>query len=104
MNVGFIGVGNMGSHMARHIIEAGHNLCVHDIRKEAAQFLINKGAKWADSPAAVARNCEIVLLSLPGPPQVRGRVWQERSFVGMEEGRYHHRHQHRFPGHHPRYR
>jgi 2-hydroxymethylglutarate dehydrogenase len=75
MNIGFIGVGNMGRHMARHLLEAGYNLWVHDIRKEAAQFLIDKGAKWADSPATVARNCEIVLLSLPGPSQVEEVVF-----------------------------
>lgn len=75
MNIGFIGVGNMGRHMARHLLEAGYNLQVHDIRQEAAQPLIDKGAKWADSPAAAARNCEIILLSLPGPPQVEEVVF-----------------------------
>jgi 3-hydroxyisobutyrate dehydrogenase-like beta-hydroxyacid dehydrogenase len=75
MNIGFIGIGNMGRHMSRHVLEAGYSLYVHDIRKEAAQFLIDKGAKWADSPAAVARNCEVVLLSLPGPPQVEEVVF-----------------------------
>jgi 2-hydroxy-3-oxopropionate reductase len=75
MNIGFIGIGNMGRHMSRHVLEAGYSLYVHDIRKEAAQFLIDKGAKWADTPAAVARNCEVVLLSLPGPPQVEEVVF-----------------------------
>ncbi len=75
MNIGFIGIGNMGRHMSRHVLEAGYSLYVHDIRKEAAQFLIDKGAKWADSPAVVARNCEVVILSLPGPPQVEEVVF-----------------------------
>jgi 3-hydroxyisobutyrate dehydrogenase-like beta-hydroxyacid dehydrogenase len=87
MNIGFIGVGNMGRHMARHLQEGGYNLWIHDIRKEAAQFLIDKGAKWADSPATVARNCEIVLLSLPGPPQVEEVVFGQNGLAsGWKRG------------------
>jgi len=70
MKVGFIGIGNMGSFMARHIFEAGYNLYVHDIRKDAAQFLVARGATWMDTPMAMARNCEVILLSLPGPHEV----------------------------------
>ena len=70
MKVGFIGIGNMGRLMANHIFEAGYNLYVHDIRKEAAQFLVDKGATWTDTPMAIARNCEVILLSLPGPHDV----------------------------------
>jgi 2-hydroxymethylglutarate dehydrogenase len=87
MNIGFIGVGNMGRHMARHLHEGGYNLWIHDIRKVAAQFLIDKGAKWADSPATVARNCEIVLLSLPGPPQVEEVVFGQNGLAsGWKRG------------------
>lgn len=75
MNIGFIGIGNMGRHMARHLLEGGYSLWIHDIRQEAAQPLVEKGAKWADSPGLIAQNCEIVLLSLPGPTQVEEVVF-----------------------------
>lgn len=67
MKVGFIGVGQMGVHMARHVIEAGFELVVSDARKAAAAPLLDRGAAWADTPAAVADACRIVITCLPTP-------------------------------------
>lgn len=75
MEIGFIGIGQMGRHMAGHILEAGFSLTVHDIRKEAANDLVAKGAKWANSPAEIAKACEIVITSLPGPMDVEHVVF-----------------------------
>ena len=44
MDVGFIGIGRMGSQMARYILEGGYDLTVHDLKKEAATPLLEKGA------------------------------------------------------------
>lgn len=68
--IGFIGTGNIGSPMARHLVEAGHTVIVHDRRREASEDLLELGAVWADGPAAVAEQCRIVFTSLPGPPEV----------------------------------
>ena len=54
MKVGFIGLGTMGKNAALNLIRAGFQLVVHDIRTEAGGPLIERGATWADSPAAVA--------------------------------------------------
>jgi 3-hydroxyisobutyrate dehydrogenase-like beta-hydroxyacid dehydrogenase len=70
MNIGFIGVGVMGSGMANNILEAGHKLIVYDLRREAAQPLMDGGASWANSPKSVAELSEAILTSLPGPPEV----------------------------------
>ena len=70
MRVGFIGLGNMGGPMALNLLKAGHTLIVHDIRRAAAAPHLAQGAKWADSPQAVARESELVLTSLPGPKEV----------------------------------
>ncbi len=70
MNVGFIGVGTMGSGMANNLLKAGHKLTVNDLRREAARTLLDAGATWADSPKAVAALSDAVLTSLPGPPEV----------------------------------
>ena len=67
----FIGVGNMGNPMATNLLKAGYPLTVHDISPEKAQNLISLGAVWADSIAAGCANAEVVVASLPGPPQVR---------------------------------
>lgn len=69
-SIGFIGVGRMGGPMARRLIEAGYDLTIFDTSAEAMAPLLAKGAKKAESPAAVASAAEIVLGSLPTPPIV----------------------------------
>jgi 3-hydroxyisobutyrate dehydrogenase-like beta-hydroxyacid dehydrogenase len=87
VKVGFIGIGNMGSLMARHILEAGYNLYVHDIRKEAAKPLLDKGATWLDTPKAMAQACEVILSSLPGPPEVEQvALGKNGLFSGWKKG------------------
>ena len=70
MRIGFIGLGNMGGPMASHIIAAGHDVTVYDVRREAAQPHLQHGAEWVDSPRAVAAASEITFTSLPGPKEV----------------------------------
>src|SRR6266566_6717124 len=70
MRIGFIGLGNMGGPMALNLMKAGHALVVHDVRPDAAKPHLDGGAKWADSPKALARASELILTSLPGPKEV----------------------------------
>ena len=48
--VGFIGLGNMGSRMARNLLAKGYSVMAYDIRKEAVDALVADGAKGAASP------------------------------------------------------
>lgn len=70
MDVGFIGLGLMGSGMAASVLKAGHRLAVHDLRREAAGPLLASGADWAETPAALAASSDVVLTSLPRPADV----------------------------------
>jgi 3-hydroxyisobutyrate dehydrogenase-like beta-hydroxyacid dehydrogenase len=65
MEIGFIGLGNMGQPMARRLIEAGHKLIVYDTRNDAVAPLVALGAQLASSPADVADRVETVMASLP---------------------------------------
>jgi hypothetical protein len=67
MDIGFIGLGNMGAHMARRLIEAGHRVVVYDTRQEAIGNLAARGAIAARSPKEVADVVETVMASLPTP-------------------------------------
>ena len=71
MKAGFIGLGTMGASMAANLQKGvqkdGHTVLVHDVRREAASTHIKNGAIWADSPASIAAECEIIFSSLPGP-------------------------------------
>jgi 3-hydroxyisobutyrate dehydrogenase-like beta-hydroxyacid dehydrogenase len=65
MDIGFIGLGNMGFPMCRRLIEAGHRLIVFDVRREVVERMVKLGAEAAKSPADVAGRAETVLASLP---------------------------------------
>ena len=54
MEIGFIGVGTMGFHMGRRLIEAGHKLMVFDTRPEAIERLVKLGASAASSSRATS--------------------------------------------------
>lgn len=60
MKIGFIGLGVMGRPMALHLIQAGHELSVYARRAEAAQPLVDAGARRLATPAAVAAASEVV--------------------------------------------
>jgi 3-hydroxyisobutyrate dehydrogenase-like beta-hydroxyacid dehydrogenase len=70
MPIGFIGLGTMGTRMAGNLQKAGFALVVHDLRKEAASSHLAAGATWADTPRAVAEQCDAIFTSLPEPPDV----------------------------------
>lgn len=65
MEIGFIGLGNMGQPMARRLIEAGHKLIVYDTRNDATAPLVALGAQLGSSPQDVADRVETVMASLP---------------------------------------
>jgi 3-hydroxyisobutyrate dehydrogenase-like beta-hydroxyacid dehydrogenase len=67
MDIGFIGLGNMGAHMARRLVEAGHTVIVYDTRQEAIGDLAARGAAAARSPKEVGDMAETVMASLPTP-------------------------------------
>ena len=67
MNIGFIGIGNMGKPMSTNLLKAGYELIVFDIRKEAMEEPIRLGAKAASNPNDVAKLSDIVITSLPTP-------------------------------------
>ena len=60
MRIGFIGAGNIGAPMAASILKAGFELVVHDIHRDKTGPLVAQGAVWADSPAEVAAQCDII--------------------------------------------
>jgi len=63
--VGFIGVGNMGGHMASNLMKAGHSVIVHDKDASSVDKLVAMGAKKADNPAAIAMETTTIITMLP---------------------------------------
>ncbi|MBH68045.1 MAG: 3-hydroxyisobutyrate dehydrogenase [Rhodospirillaceae bacterium] len=70
MRVGFIGLGTMGTHFASNLQKSGFDLVVHDLSRQATEEHVRAGAMWVESPKAVAKHSDIIMASLPGPPEV----------------------------------
>jgi 3-hydroxyisobutyrate dehydrogenase len=69
--VGWIGTGVMGSSMAGHLLKAGFSLTAHSRTKSKAEALLAQGAKWADSPKAVAAASDVIFAIVGFPSDVR---------------------------------
>src|SRR6266508_2116153 len=67
MDIGFIGLGQMGFHMARRLVQAGHRLVAFDTRREALDRLTALGAQAAGSTREIVDEVETVMASLPTP-------------------------------------
>ena len=88
MNIGFIGLGNMGHPMATNILEAGYSLTVHDVEKAAASSLLEAGALWAETPEALAKTSDLMFTSLPGPQEVETVALGENGLIeGISSGK-----------------
>ncbi|MFB4316874.1 NAD(P)-dependent oxidoreductase [Actinomadura sp. 21ATH] len=69
MTVGFVGLGQMGAPMARHLVERG--LVVYDVSADATRPLVEAGARAAGSVAEVARNADLISVMVRDDAQVR---------------------------------
>ena len=87
MNVGFIGLGNMGNPMAASLLRTGHTLRVHDTYPDKASNLLEAGACWGSTPRETAMGCDAVITSLPGPSAVEDVVFGDDGiFNGLSAG------------------
>jgi 2-hydroxy-3-oxopropionate reductase len=85
--VGFVGLGIMGTAMARNLMRAGHELIVHNRTRTKAEQLAKDGAKISDAPREVAEKSDIIITMVPGPPEVEEVVAGEDGMLeGAREG------------------
>jgi len=100
MKIGFIGLGNVGGKLAGSILRNGFDLTVRDLDKSAAQQFLDQGAKWAESPKAMAQACDLIITCLPSPAASaavmeaedgvlaglsQGKIWAEMSTTDETE-------------------
>lgn len=97
MRYGYIGLGNLGGHLAASLIRAGHEVVVHDRDMGLAERLVALGAKAAASPAELAGQVDHIFTCLPSPavseavlaqilPVMReGATWVENSTLGRDD-------------------
>jgi 3-hydroxyisobutyrate dehydrogenase-like beta-hydroxyacid dehydrogenase len=81
--LGFVGIGNIGEPVCRHLLEEGYELLIYDVDPEALAKLGDTPAEPAASLETLASKSDVVLLSLPNSDIVEGVVFGEG---GLEEG------------------
>src|SRR5258708_36174329 len=87
--IGFIGLGIMGRHMARHLLEAGYPLTVHDIHPEAMEPLAVCGAAPASSCSEVTRRSEVVISMVTDSAAVEEVALGQNGIIGgADDGRF----------------
>jgi 3-hydroxyisobutyrate dehydrogenase-like beta-hydroxyacid dehydrogenase len=86
MNIGFIGLGRMGSGMARNLLRAGHRIAVYNRTREKAEPLANEGARIASSPADAARGVEAVFTMLSDDQALSDVVFGEHGLASLAAG------------------
>ncbi len=85
--VGYVGLGNLGVHLATSLIRAGPSVTVTDLHRELADGLLAAGATWADSAAEVASRSTVVFTCLPSPSVVDAVVCGPRGILeGLAAG------------------
>ena len=65
--IGFIGLGNVGGKLAGSLIRNKFDVIVRDLDKDVAQPFLDAGARWADSPQAMAAASDVIITCLPSP-------------------------------------
>ncbi|WP_282182322.1 NAD(P)-dependent oxidoreductase [Aliiroseovarius marinus] len=97
MKIGFVGLGNVGGKLAGSLLRNGKDLTVLDLNPELVDGFVSRGAKAADSPAALMRDCDVVITCLPSPAACNavvsemldevcdGKIWLEMSTTDEAE-------------------
>lgn len=83
--IGFIGVGLMGSSLARHLLNAGYPVIVHDVDVAKVETIVKEGARKVSSPEHMPSEVDVIMMSLPSSPVVNDVV--RNSLKLFETGR-----------------
>lgn len=98
-DLGFIGLGTMGRHMARNLIKAGHSVTLYNRSQQVVDELVSEGGRRAASPAEVARHARVLFTCLPTPDAVEsilrealegarpGDIFVDHSTIGVADAR-----------------
>ncbi|MGA1707996.1 MAG: NAD(P)-dependent oxidoreductase [Phycisphaerales bacterium] len=70
LEIAWIGTGVMGRSMAGHLLDAGHRLRVHSRTRAKSDSLVDRGARWCDSPAEASEGADLAISIVGMPPDV----------------------------------
>lgn len=71
-DIGYVGLGVMGGQMVHRLLEKGHTVTGYNRTKSKAQWLIDRGMKWADSPRAVCGSADVIISMVTNSEALNG--------------------------------
>lgn len=87
-DLGYVGLGVMGSAVTRRLLDAGHTVTVWNRTREKAEPLLEAGARWGDSPRAVAERSEVVFTMVTNTAAVQAVTdGPDGILAGLEPGK-----------------
>lgn len=87
-SIGFIGLGIMGTPMARHLQDAGHEIITSKFVIPPRQELVENGLEIVETPKALAETVDTIILMLPDTPEVKDVLFGENGvYYGLGEGK-----------------
>jgi 3-hydroxyisobutyrate dehydrogenase-like beta-hydroxyacid dehydrogenase len=87
-NLGFVGLGVMGSRMVKRLLDAGHPVTGYNRTKSKAEWLLDAGMKWADTPRAVAQTAEITFSMVTNTEALKAiALGPDGILAGLEPGK-----------------
>ncbi|MBI5351505.1 MAG: NAD(P)-dependent oxidoreductase [Chloroflexi bacterium] len=88
--LGFVGLGVMGSRVVKRLLDAGHEVTGYNRTKSKAQWLLDAGMKWADTPRAVAESSDITFSMVTNTDALRGVTeGADGLLAGLKSGNIH---------------
>lgn len=87
-SVGLIGVGTVGKSLVDSLREADYPLVVHDVDDDQVEYATSRGAEAASSPEDIARAADVIILALPGSPEVEA-VFEGDNGIGSVLDEHH---------------
>jgi len=87
-NLGFVGLGVMGSRMAKRLLNSGHAVTGHNRTKGKAKWLLDAGMKWGETPRAVAQTAEITFSMVANTDALRAVAFgPDGVLAGLDAGK-----------------
>ncbi|PYR69737.1 MAG: NAD(P)-dependent oxidoreductase, partial [Acidobacteria bacterium] len=80
-NLGYIGLGAMGSRMAARLIDKGHTVTGYNRTKSKAQWLIDRGMKWGETPRKVAESADMIFVMVTDSKALDGVAIGSDGFI-----------------------
>jgi len=86
--LGFIGIGAMGYHMSKRLLENNYDLYAYDSNPAVLEEIKREGAKTCESPAEIGRFCDVVITMLPNSSIVESVLFEEGVVKSLKKGSF----------------